>query len=420
MQYLQLPRPKRDIEAAFSRALDDMPSQIQIMNGNTGEIAAWLFIMRKAAKGDAASIARLDALDAQISKPAQPAPRSIDVSAAKRLSRLTAEQALETVRAARKTLPVTSPTRLNDAVSYLAAAASAGEDPFEMRQIAEDATRDEQSVWVESPTDALTFEFMVASLMARVDGADQYDLRTAKALSDAQSKYATGHPCLVKFMLERAAALHAVHKAQEADQLLDQALAHFSSSERCVDTGTADSLAIYQGLVDVGLNLEEQITDTQRFDRVVATGRGLESDVLLAQQGVAPLVKMHFDGFLPLSQAARQGDRDGAIRALDVILEGARDPQVLSAVRTACPAITNFLQLLGSRCGTGESRRAPMSGCAGMKSHRHLGRRDVGFTMQGREQDKAGGISKNTGSGRAGFGIADPDRFGGAGCLDFL
>ncbi len=101
-------------------------------------------------------------------------------------------------------------------------------------------------------------------------------------------------------------------------------------------------------MVDVGLRLGAQPGETQRFDRVLAIGRGLESDVSLDMQGETPLVKMYFDGLLPFSRAVHQGDRDGALQALDIVLNAANDPRVLGTVRAACPMITDFLQILNS------------------------------------------------------------------------
>ncbi len=215
VHYLQLPRPKRDIEAAFARTIEVMPAEMRLSKDGSDEVVNQIFVMRKAAQGDPASLARLDSVAAQIAKRSPPARCDVDVSAAKHLAKRNAQQARETLRTARKTLPPAAPMRLIDAASYLLAARSAGEDPFEMRQVAEEAMQDEAGVWVENPTDAMTFEFMLATVMSTVDGADQYDQRAAKALSDAQSRHAADHPCLVKFMLERAAALHAVRRQRK-------------------------------------------------------------------------------------------------------------------------------------------------------------------------------------------------------------
>jgi hypothetical protein len=349
VHFLQLHGQKREIETAFQRALNSIPSMIDITKGQDGEIAVWLYIMRDAAQtaSDSASVDRIGTLQSRLSTPpvARRSNREVNPSEAQRLLRRMTMAAEEEMRKKRKDLPASSPQRLVATAAYLGAAVSADEDPFKIRQAAEDAMKDIPTVWTSYPTEALQFEFEVSAAMSEVDGSDAHYTRASKALADARSLYGDSHPCIVKFMLESSAAAYAIHKNDEGDRLFDRAVSLYSSLNRCVETGTADSLALCASMYEVGWQLVSINGAPARTAKLIALGRELERDVLLTQEGGAN-ARMQFEGIIPMGFAADQGDEKGLIDAIDAITAQMNDPSAATAEQHDCARIVPFIRVL--------------------------------------------------------------------------
>ncbi len=344
VQFVEMQRSTRGIEAGFQRAVPAFSSLAGTSDYANAQVHRWIDAMRgylnAAGESDAVSMLeeterRLPPVPAHLFAPAIPGTEiaaqihEIGDQGMDGDSKAAAARARELLRKARATLSETDTHRLDIALLYLTMATVSRADPFEMRAVAADAMQDAAVIRKTAPSAAAGFELEAASQMTSVDGNEALQRRSSRALEDARAIYGDHDPCMAKFFFEASAGAYALHRLDEGDRLFDAGAALLAPSRRCAQGGELDTPLLVISLSDAGTRMNVAEASPERIAKVIALGHGLEDDAILKTGAILPSAQMSFDGIIPIGLAARQGDKDALDRALKAYLKVLKDnPQL--------------------------------------------------------------------------------------------